>query len=280
MCYFEHIYFTDFASKVLLSGLYCHEPSLPTLKVDWLKIVLPLVASSWQYQQKTARQVFKNLLPILCLSQEIGFMKQLRLWLWLFFLFMSFTAPFVCESHQLRFSRRAPQKAVLFHVLAAFRLVALLYYKLILLLWDDGTHLRFCFTSFAPQPQYTSERTRAHARVCTPPAVNCMATFRAYMAHGVPSLQRSVRSLLISSVSRLGSLLRACHGLGTLLDDRTTRFQAVMSQTQWLVSAKHIKIELSLFTDGFHFVATPYHESRAPPKASLVVSCWRCILKF
>lgn len=67
MCFFEHIYFTDFALKVLLSGLYCHEPSLPTLKVDWLKIVPPLVASSWQYQQKAARQVFKNLLPILCL---------------------------------------------------------------------------------------------------------------------------------------------------------------------------------------------------------------------
>lgn len=172
MCYFEHIYFTDFALKVLLSGLYCHEPSLPTLKVDWLKIVLPLVASSWQYQQKAARQVFKNLQPILCLSQEIGFMKQLRLWLWLwlFFLFMSFTAPFVCESHHLRFNRRVPQKAVLFHVLAAFRLVALLYYKLISLLWDDGTHLRFCFTSL-PLRTTAAMHIRAHPRathVCAP----------------------------------------------------------------------------------------------------------------
>lgn len=147
------------------------------------------------------------------LSQGIGFMKHLQLWPWVF---LSFTAPFVCESHHLRSNRQVPQKAVLFHVLAAFRLVVLLYYKLIWLLWDDGTHLSFCFTSLPRRTTVAIHTTCA----CAPPAlaVNCMATFRAYMAHGVPSLQRSVRSLLISSVSLSGlpaeGMPRACYFVG------------------------------------------------------------------
>lgn len=261
----------------ILSGHFSHKRTLPTLKVNWLKIVLPLVASSWQYQHKAARQVFKrsatNPLPF---PNDRIYETTAALNPTLLFFFMSFTAVFLCESHHLRFNRRAPQKAVLFHVLAAFRLVALLYYKLISSLWDDGTHLRFCFTSLPLRTTaaiHIREHPRAHTRACTHPAVafNCMAIFRAYMAHGVPSLQRSVRSLLISSVCRLGSLLRACHGRVTSLDDRTTCFQAVMSQT-------HQNRALP-FHRRFHFVATPSCKSIAPPKASLDI-CWRCILKF
>lgn len=176
---------------------------------------------------------------------------------------MSFTAPFVCESHRLRFNRKTPQKAVLFHFLAAFHAVVLLYYELISALWDDGTHLRFLLHIIAPLRLSHNTHPSAHARthVCAPLLRLPLSVWphsRLTWLMGFHPLQRSVRSLLISCVSRLGSLPRACHGRVTLLDDRTAHFQAVVSQTQWLVSKKHIKIELSYFTDGFYFCGNAF----------------------
>lgn len=278
MCYFGHIYCTNFALKVLMSGR-CHELSLPTLKVDWLKIVLPLVSNSWQYKQKAARQVFKNLLAILFfLSQEIGFMKQLQLWPW-FFLSSCPSQHHLCAnpiiSGLIAKCLRRPFCSTFWlrSVLSACFITS----------WSGccgmmGPILVFAshHCPSAPQSQYT---LHARAPLLRLPLTVWPHSELTWLMGFHPCSAPSEASLSPLSPC-LGSLLRACHGRVTLLDDRTSRFQAVMSQTQWLMSTKHIKIELSLFTDGFHFVAMPSRESRAAPKASLVVSCWGCVLKF
>lgn len=244
---------------------FCCEVS----KDEWLKFVLPLVPSSWQNQQQAAKQVSNKSATNPLSTPRNGIYETtatLRVTL-CFSYFMSFTAPFVCESHHLRFNRKKRRfvpRFGCFPCLALLR-VDLLRCGMMEPILVFATH----HCTSAPPPKYTSKRTCAHIRACTPPVVafKCMATFPVYMAHGVPSLQHSVRSLLISSVSRLGSLPRACHGRVTLLDDRTMRFQAVVSQTRRPVSTKHIEIALSHFTDSFFFVAITFLSIRSTNKS-------------
>lgn len=155
MCYFELIYLTGFVMKFLRTNDW----SLFSL---WFQVL-------GKNQQKAAKQVSNKSATNPLSTPRNGIYETtatLRVTL-CFSYFMSFTAPFVCESHHLRFNRKkTPQKAVLFHVLAAFRVVVLLYYELISSLWDDGTHLGFCYTSLHLRRRNThpSAHARTHVR--------------------------------------------------------------------------------------------------------------------
>lgn len=266
MCYFELIYLTACIKFQSLAYL--------------LKFVLPLVASTWQNHQKAARQVSnKSATNPLSSPRNRVFETAVTSSLTPLFLTSCPSQHHLCANPIIS---GLIAKCLKKPFCSTFWLLSALS-SCFITSWSRRCGMMgpiFVFTSHhctsATQPQYTSERTCTHTRACTPPAVafKCMATFPAYMAHGVPSLQRSVRSLLISSVSRPGSLPRACHGRVTLLDDRTMRFQAVVSQTRWLVSTKHIS---PISPTAFIFVAMPSRKSTAQTNTSLTVSWWRWI---
>lgn len=242
---------------------------------DWTLFCLRFQVLGKNQHRKQPDKTPRNLLLILCLPQEIGFMKQL--WLFFFPIFMSFTAPFVRESYHRRFNRETPQKAVLFHVLAAFRLVVLLHYELISSLWDDGARRFFFFAPrslciIGPVRHNRNPHPSALPRARAPLLRLLLSVWphsRLTWLMGLHPCSAASESLLISSVYRLGSLPRACHGRVTLLDDRPTRFQAVARQSRWLVSTKHIKMELSHFTGGFYFCGKAFpvnpEQQQKPP---------------
>lgn len=135
----------------------------------------------------------------------------------------------------------------------------------------------FLFCIIAPRTQTTYTHAAARARTIPAVAVNCMATFRAYMAHGVLSLQRSVRSLLISSVSRPGSVHSSAKGtpwayyfVGWQNNTLPSSYEPnAMACDSVQNTSKQI---ILFFSDCFRLVAKPCCESKTPIKRALVSS--------